>query len=136
MDPPPIFTLALLSDSSHLPDLLRGVLQTIFFHRFFSSFRPFTRDLLDITLPSFDDSALDGVIESRLRTLQGDVAPPQVAVCFYEKKARKASWFAKEEKVCWEQWVINITLVAPRTEAGMFLRGCCGGGGDNVFGLG
>jgi len=118
MDPPPVFTLALLSDSSHLPDLLRGILHTIFFHRFFSSFRPFTRDLLDTTLPSFSDPALDSMIESRLQMLEGDVAPPQVAVCFYDKKARKVGWFAKE-KVCWEQWVINITLVAPRTEAGM-----------------
>jgi len=42
----------------------------------------------------------------------------QLAVQFYEKRPRKASWFTKaEEKVCWEQWLLNVTIISPRTEA-------------------
>lgn len=42
-------------------------------------------------------------------------------VRFFEKRARKASWFAKaEEKVCWEQWVLNVTLLAPSTDSSMW----------------
>jgi hypothetical protein len=45
----------------------------------------------------------------------------QLAVQFYEKRPRKASWFTKaEEKVCWEQWSLNVTIISPRTEAGAF----------------
>jgi hypothetical protein len=37
---------------------------------------------------------------------------------FYERRPKK-NWFSKaEEKVCWEQWVLNVTLVSPRADSG------------------
>jgi autophagy-related protein 101 len=40
------------------------------------------------------------------------------AVEFYERRPKKA-WFSKaEEKVCWEQWVLNVTLVTIKTDSG------------------
>ncbi|KAF8241719.1 DUF1649-domain-containing protein [Wilcoxina mikolae CBS 423.85] len=127
MDRPPVFSLEVLTDRALLNDILKGVLCTIFFHRFFSSFRPKTRDLLDLTLPSFDDQELDTLIEARvaslLRSIEASPSPSptlargQLAIQFYEKRPRKASWFTKaEEKVCWEQWLLNVTIVTPRTE--------------------
>jgi len=128
MDRPPVFSLEVLTDHTLLNDVLKGVLCTIFFHRFFSSFRPKTRDILDLTIPSLDDQELDTVIDagvaSLLRSIESSHSPAaalargQLAIQFYEKRPRKASWFAKaEEKVCWEQWLLNVTIVSPRTEA-------------------
>jgi len=127
----PVFSLEVLADRVLLNDVLRGVLCTIFFHRFFTSFRPKTRDLFDLTLPAFDDHELDELIEARtaalIRSIEASALPGgggatkmrgQLAVQFYEKRQRKASWFTKaEEKVCWEQWLLNVTIISPRTEA-------------------
>ena len=41
-------------------------------------------------------------------------------VQFFERRTAKR-WFSSkaEQEVCWEQWIINVTLVRPRTDAGM-----------------
>jgi len=44
-------------------------------------------------------------------------------VQFFEKKRRKGGlgWFGGgkgEEEICWEVWMLEITLATPRTEAG------------------
>jgi autophagy-related protein 101 len=108
-----------------------GILHTIFFHRFFPSIRPKTRDVLDLTLPFVDDVELETLIDQRTATLvrQLDTSSDMGArntgvrglmtVQFFEKKRRKA-WFTKgEEEVCWEQWTLDVTLATPRTESGM-----------------
>lgn len=52
----------------------------------------------------------------------------QIAVQFFEKKRRKGGglgWFGGgkgEEEVCWEVWMVEVTLAMPRTEAGKWLR--------------
>jgi autophagy-related protein 101 len=106
-------------------------LHTIFFHRFFPSVRPKTRDILDLTLPFVDDVELETLIDQRTTTLvrqldtNSDLGARNtgvrglMAVQFFEKKRRKA-WFMKgEEEVCWEQWTLDVTLATPRTESGM-----------------
>jgi len=112
--------------------LFAGILHTIFFHRFFPSIRPKTRDVLDLTLPVVEDVELETLIDQRTATLvrQLDTSSDMgarntgvrglVAVQFFEKKRRKA-WFTKgEEEVCWEQWTLDVTLATPRTESGMY----------------
>jgi autophagy-related protein 101 len=107
-----------------------GILHTIFFHRFFPSVRPKTRDILDLTLPFVEDVELETLIDQRTATLvrQLDTSSDMgarntgvrgsLAVQFFEKKRRKA-WFTKgEEEVCWEQWTLDVTLATPRTESG------------------
>jgi len=87
-----------------LTTITLGILHTIFFHRFFPSVRPKTRDVLELTLPFVDD------VDTGVRG--------SLVVQFFEKKRRKA-WFTKgEEEVCWEQWTLDVTLATPRTESG------------------
>ena len=112
-------------------NICSGILHTIFFHRFFPSIRPKTRDILDLTLPFVDDAELETLIDQRTATLvrQLDTSSDMgvrstgvrglMAVQFFEKKRRKA-WFTKgEEEICWEQWTLDVTLATPRTESGM-----------------
>jgi autophagy-related protein 101 len=107
-----------------------GILHTIFFHRFFPSIRPKTRDVLDLTLPVVEDVELETLIDQRTAALvrQLDTSSDmgvrstgvrgQIAVQFFEKRRRKA-WFTKgEEEVCWEQWTLDVTLATPKTESG------------------
>lgn len=111
-----------------------GVLQTIFFHRFFPSIRPSTLEVLDLSLPVVNDVELDTLIEQKATMLMrqldttsdmgvrssGTGVRGQVVVQFFEKKRRR-TWFAKgEDVVCWEQWTLDVTLASPRTENGEF----------------
>jgi autophagy-related protein 101 len=121
------------SSTLHLDPLLTaspGILHTIFFHRYFPSIRPKTRDVLDLTLPVVEEVELETLIEQRTAALvrQLDTSSDmgvrstgvrgQISVQFFEKRRRKA-WFTKgEEEVCWEQWTLDVTLATPRTESG------------------
>lgn len=105
-----------------------AILHTIFFHRYFTSISPLTRDLLDLTLPAIDDVDLETLIDQRtialVRAIDGahqQRGRGQLVVQFFEKKRRKTYFFGKaDEEVCWEQWTLDVTLAQPRTEAGMF----------------
>jgi len=54
-----------------LTTITLGILHTIFFHRFFPSVRPKTRDVLELTLPFVDDVELETLIDQRTATLVG-----------------------------------------------------------------
>ncbi|KUJ19867.1 DUF1649-domain-containing protein [Mollisia scopiformis] len=126
---PPEYIIEVYADPSSLKDVMRGILHTIFFHRFFPSIRPKTRDVLDLCLPFVEEPELETMIDQRTAALvrQLDTSSDMgmrstgvrglMAVQFFEKKRRKA-WFTKgEEEICWEQWTLNITLATPRTES-------------------
>ncbi|KAI9746507.1 MAG: hypothetical protein M1818_000220 [Claussenomyces sp. TS43310] len=126
---PPEYILEVFADPSSVKDVVKGILHTIFFHRFFPSIRPRTRDVLDLTLPVVEDVELETLIDQRTAALvrQLDTSSDlgarstgvrgQIAVQFFEKRRRKA-WFTKgEEEVCWEQWTLDVTLATPRTES-------------------
>ncbi|PWW72694.1 DUF1649-domain-containing protein [Tuber magnatum] len=128
MERPPVFSLDVLADRSLVKDIVKGVISTIFFHRFFPTVRPKTRDLLDLTLTAVDDPELDELINQRtsvlIRSIEASAGVGtkpqcgQVVVEFYERRPKK-NWFSKaEEKVCWEQWVLSVTVVSARTDAG------------------
>jgi autophagy-related protein 101 len=105
---------------------LTAILHTIFFHRYFTSISPLTRDLLDLTLPAIDDVDLETLIEQRTIALVRAIDSThqqrgrgQLVVQFFEKKRKKAYFFGRaEEDVCWEQWTLDVTLAQPRTETG------------------
>jgi autophagy-related protein 101 len=105
-----------------------AILHTIFFHRYFTSISPLTRDLLDLTLPAIDDVDLETLIDQRTAALVRAIESThqqrgrgQLAVQFFEKKRRKTYFFGKaDEEVCWEQWTLDVTLATPRTETGTF----------------
>jgi len=126
---PPEYIIEVFADPSSVKDVVRGILHTIFFHRFFPSIRPRTRDVLDLTLPVVEDVELETLIDQRTAALvqQLDTSSDMrtrntgvrglMAVQFFEKKRRKAWSFMKaDEEVCWEQWTLDVTLATPRTE--------------------
>lgn len=103
-----------------------AILHTIFFHRYFTSISPLTRDLLDLTLPAIDDVDLETLIDQRTIALVRAIESThqqrgrgQLVVQFFEKRRRKTYFFGKaDEDVCWEQWTLDVTLATPRTETG------------------
>ena len=142
---PPEYILEVLSDPFSLKDIVKALLHTIFFHRYFTPIRPLTRDLLDITLPTIDDVDLETLIDQRATSLvrqmdsqagysygggilggyNGDGGTRgQLAVRFFEKKRRKTYFsFGKgEDDVCWEQWTLNISLTRAKDEMGELLH--------------
>lgn len=141
---PPEYILEVLSDPFSLKDIIKALLHTIFFHRYFTPIRPLTRDLLDITLPTIDDVDLETLIDQRATALvrqmdsqagysyggsggggfNGDGGTRgQLAVRFFEKKRRKTYFsFGKgEDDVCWEQWILNVSLTRAKDEMGKFV---------------
>jgi len=129
----PEYTLELSADRSSVRDAVKGILHTIFFHRFFTPLRPATLDVLDITLPYVSDEDIEKLVEAKstslLRAL--DIASTQqspqynskpgrgaLVVQFMEKKRRKAGWFGAkgEEETPWENWIIDVTLTSARSE--------------------
>ncbi|KAI1772524.1 DUF1649-domain-containing protein [Hypoxylon cercidicola] len=137
---PQEFELEAFADPASVRDVVRGILHTIFFHRFFPSLRPLSREVLDITLPFVDDVELDTMIEKRAAELARELdaerthshSLPQtrgagggrgnIQVQFFEKKRRKA-WYMRaaygsgDEEVCWESWTVKVTVAEPRTDS-------------------
>lgn len=133
---PPEYFLEIFADSNSVKDVLKGVLNLIFFHRYFPSIRPGSVDILDLTLPTVNDVELETLIDSRVNALVrqhlstssnsysgGNGVRGRIAVEFFEKKRRKSGlWFGSlagkgEEEVCWEIWTLDVTIATPRTES-------------------
>ncbi|KNG50475.1 DUF1649-domain-containing protein [Stemphylium lycopersici] len=120
----PEYNLDIFADAACVKDVVKAILHTIFFHRYFTSISPLTRDLLDLTLPAIDDVDLETLIEQKtfalVRAIDSTHQPRgrgQIVVQFFEKKRRKTYFFGKaDEDVCWEQWTLDVTLAQPRTE--------------------
>ncbi|KAI1504216.1 DUF1649-domain-containing protein [Biscogniauxia marginata] len=66
---PQEFILEAFADPASVRDVVRGILHTIFFHRFFPSLTPHSREVLDIMLPYVKDAELDTMIEKRAAEL-------------------------------------------------------------------
>ncbi|CAK7241034.1 MAG: hypothetical protein STHCBS139747_002491 [Sporothrix thermara] len=135
------FTVEAFVDPSSVRDVVRGILHTIFFHRFVPTILPRTRDVLDLTLPYIDDAELETLIDQRttmlVRQLEEEKTASissggaggggnsrgggrgQISVQFFEKRRRK-TWLGMgggEEDVCWESWTVKVTVAEPRTES-------------------
>ncbi|KAI1434905.1 DUF1649-domain-containing protein [Xylaria sp. CBS 124048] len=66
---PQEFILEAFADPASVRDVVRGILHTIFFHRYFPSLTPRSREVLDITLPYVDNDELGTMIEKRAAEL-------------------------------------------------------------------
>lgn len=66
---PQEFILEAFADPASVRDVVRGILHTIFFHRFFPPLAPSSREVLDITLPFVEDAELGTMIEKRAAEL-------------------------------------------------------------------
>ncbi|KAL9640164.1 MAG: hypothetical protein Q9164_000432 [Protoblastenia rupestris] len=130
---PPEYLIEVFADPTCVKDIVRGILHTIFFHRYFPSICPSTLEVLDFTLPLVVDPELETLIDTRVgqlvRQMSSTSSPKSsvrglMSVSFFEKKRRKAGaglgWFTgkAEEEVCWEKWGLEVTLATPRTEDG------------------
>lgn len=129
---PPEYTLDVFADPTSIKDIVRGILHTIFFHRYFPTLRPSTIEVLDLVLPFVPDPELETLIETRIsqlyRQLSATNSPSsgvrgQLGVQYFEKRRRKGGglgWFSSgakvEEEVCWEIWRLEVTLAMPKTE--------------------
>ncbi|KAF2756121.1 DUF1649-domain-containing protein [Pseudovirgaria hyperparasitica] len=121
----PEYTLDVFADPTCVKDVIKALLHTIFFHRLFPPLSPYTRDLLDQTLPCITDNNLETLIDqqatSLVRAIESGTTPQrgrgQLAVLFYEKTRKKTYFSYKDDKVCWEQWRLDVTLATPRYES-------------------
>ncbi|MCJ1459652.1 hypothetical protein MMC28_010031 [Mycoblastus sanguinarius] len=129
---PPQYILDVFADPTCVKDIVRGILHTIFFHRYFPSIKPSCFEVLDLTLPLVANPELETLIDTRVgqlvRQLFSTSSPRSsvrgsLLVQFFEKKRRKAGglgWFTSgakgEEEVCWESWCLEVTLATPKTE--------------------
>jgi hypothetical protein len=71
-----------------------------------------------------DDLTVEKTVEDRIRTLvrhvdAGQLDRVQLVVGFFEKRVKKGGWFTSkaEEDICWEQWVITVTILWPKNDA-------------------
>lgn len=124
----PEYTLDIFADRACVKDIVKAILHTIFFHRYFTPLRPHTHDLLDVTFPYVQDVDLETLVEQRANTLvrqldassdsstsggfaaahghqaaagqrqRGDGGRAQVVVQFMEKKRRKGWFGAKADE--------------------------------------
>ncbi|KAL6868042.1 DUF1649 domain-containing protein [Trichoderma novae-zelandiae] len=67
---PPEFILDVFSDPRSVREVVKGILHTIFFNRFFPSLAPRTHEVLDVTLPYVNDDELETLIEQRAYALE------------------------------------------------------------------
>ncbi|KAJ3278690.1 hypothetical protein HK104_002104 [Borealophlyctis nickersoniae] len=79
-------------------------------------------EFLDLTYTRLDDPEVEKTVEDKVvgitRMIEGSGTSNkvQLAVMFFERRAKK-SWFTKtEEEVCWEQWLLTLTLTQSKTE--------------------
>ncbi|KAL9128665.1 MAG: hypothetical protein Q9217_002693 [Psora testacea] len=128
---PPEYLIEVFADPTCVKDIVRGILHTIFFHRYFPSICPSALEVLDFTLPLVADPELETLIDTRVgqlvRQMSSTSSPKSsvrglMSVSFFEKKRRKTGgglgwWTGKaEEEICWEKWGLEVTLATPRTE--------------------
>ncbi|KAI1878054.1 uncharacterized protein JN550_000236 [Neoarthrinium moseri] len=71
---PQEFILDVFTDPASVRDVVRAILHTIFFHRFFPSITPQSREVLDITLPYVSNQELDTMIENRTAELDRELS--------------------------------------------------------------
>ncbi|ETS80574.1 hypothetical protein PFICI_08103 [Pestalotiopsis fici W106-1] len=138
---PQEFILDVFTDPASVRDVVRAILHTIFFHRFFPATIPQSREVLDITLPFVQDQELDTMIEKRTAELDRELSAERthapysaggvsvggggrgnISVQFFEKKRRK-TWYMRaaygggDEEICWESWTVKVTVAEPKTES-------------------
>jgi len=104
----------------YLKDIARCLLHTIIFNRAFGVVTPkdVEIDFLDFVYVCVDDPTIERDIEDKVELFcntirKKELKQVKILVSFYETRYKKG-WFSKqEEKVCWEQWILNINCPSP-----------------------
>merc|ERR1712070_935626 len=118
---PPEFSIELSADRSSVKDVVKGILHTIFFHRFFTPIYPSSHDVLESLIETKTTAlvrALDTASNQQSPQYTSKAGRGSIVLQFLEKKRRKAGWFGVkgEEETVWENWVISVTLTSARSE--------------------
>ncbi|KAF3770561.1 hypothetical protein M406DRAFT_233895, partial [Cryphonectria parasitica EP155] len=121
------FILDAFADPASVRDVVRGILHTIFFHRYFPTIVPQSHEVLDLTLPYVAVPELETLIDARTAALVRELDSSssssgggrgQVSVQFMEMTRRRKLWYkGGDEEVCWESWTVRVTVAEPRTES-------------------
>jgi hypothetical protein len=101
---------------SQLKEVLQSILQSILFVRAFGFVKPCEMhvEFLDLYYVKCDDKAVDVKVEEKIDEFCASFAKRktnkgQIVLSFYEKK-QKNKFFSKYDLVCWEQWIVHISL--------------------------
>jgi len=111
----PTITIDLVLDRSNTRDVLRGVLHAILFHRLFGTVKARDFEVLDVTMPAVTDPDTEQLVNEKVdafwRGIEGGAGKRgQIIITMSEKKTKKSWFYAAEQDVPWEQWVINTEL--------------------------
>ncbi|KAK4169254.1 hypothetical protein QBC43DRAFT_59194 [Cladorrhinum sp. PSN259] len=132
---PPDFIIEAFADPNSVRDVVRALLHTIFFLRYFPTLSPTTREFLGTHVPYVSDDQIVTLIDQRATALARQLDTErhqhprnnssynsggrgQMTVQFLEKR-RKKTWLpirAGDDEIPWESWTIKVTVSEPRTE--------------------
>jgi len=100
-----------------LEDVVKCLLHTIMFNRAFGLVLPREEliEALDFAYVRCDDVTIQKTFEESVEKFESVLVgrenkKGQLVLSFLEKRYKKIWWKKYEEKVCWEQWVITISL--------------------------
>jgi autophagy-related protein 101 len=48
----------------------------------------------------------------------------EITIQYFERKRRKGVFMRGDEEVCWERWIVKVTVAEPKTENGTFSVFC------------
>ncbi|ERN10144.1 autophagy-related protein 101 isoform X2 [Amborella trichopoda] len=122
-----VFTLNELEvENFEIQEVLRCILHTIVFHRALGLVRPrdIDSELFDITYVQCGDPDVEKKLEEKIDQFIAWVEKhpnkkSQMCISFYEIKNKQAAWFTnKTERLCWEQWFINLSVVSSKSPTG------------------
>jgi len=99
-------------------DIVKCLLHTIMFNRAFGLVQPREEiiDAIDFTYVRCDDVTMQKSFEETAEKFESillsrENRKGQLILSFSEKRYKKIWWKKYEEKVCWEQWLISISIV-------------------------
>ncbi|KAI5863263.1 DUF1649-domain-containing protein [Durotheca rogersii] len=135
---PQEFILEAFADPASVRDVVRGILHTIFFHRFFPSLTPHSREVLDITLPYVEDAELDTMIEKRTaelaRELDAERSHPSSHPHSHIQQARARANNASSggSGVSGGRGNIQVQFFEKKRRKAWYMRAAYGGGDEEV----
>jgi len=109
---------------SYVKEVVQCILHTIIFTRAFGLVRPVETsiDFLDFFYVRCDDEGIEKKVDEKTEEFvhsfaKRKVNKMQIVLSFNEKRA-KSNFFSKYDLVCWEQWIINISLSNKEVDKG------------------
>ncbi|KAI8952378.1 DUF1649-domain-containing protein [Xylaria longipes] len=133
---PQEFILEAFADPASVRDVVRGILHTIFFHRFFPSLAPRSREVLDITLPFVEDAELDTMIEKRAaelaRELDAERTHSASSVPLHHHLSQQRGAVASQASSNGGRGNISVQFFEKKRRKTWYMRAAYGGGDEEI----